>query len=493
MAPRRARIEAVERAGPGAHRVVLDVRGRGVSAEPGDRCALPPDPRLHPVSSVTDGARIELTVERLGAAVEGAEVAVEVVEPVGFSLPTDPTIPIVMLAEGIGLAPFAAFIEARPGMRNLLFACGELPHRERLAGYAASGQAEVHIVPRVDAVLREAADLAALMRSRSEGGAGARIYVCGGPTFAREMMAAVAGALGEPLHDLIVQHRYMQLVLPAPAAGPATEIDASELARHTGAADTIWAAIDGRVYDLSAFAEIHPGGEKLIRSFAGMDCTASYRIVEHHRDPAVQALLSVFEIGVLRQLDVGPLDDLFRRWVRTLYGLAEVENAHGLDTSIEAEPLNRAELADGPARTPYRLQFAIEAHGRFVGQTIPIVCRAFDRLWAATTDTGALGDELGRIQSGPEARGAREACRELERALERDGATPELDSRLRELRIADAAYLGAAKALVGAGVRTFELHGVDALVTGREELLGSLRGLPALTRERLGMLAGVGV
>ena len=338
--PRLARVERVEELCPGVRRVVLDVRGLALRCEPGDRCELLPenepalDPRLYWISSVT-AERVELTVADLPFSIRpGAEIPVGIVSPAGFSLPSDASVPIVMLAEGIGIAPFVAFLEARarlPGTKNLLFAESgpeaSLPHRELLLDHSERGEAEVHLVGSVEDALRE----------HGCGGPGARIYVCGGAAFARRMMAAVGDALDEPLADLIVQHRYEQEVLPTDTM-PQTQIDASELAQHADPADSIWAAIGGRVYDLTAFAEFHPGGQKLIHSFAGMDATSSYRLIEHHRDPSVEALLAVFEIGTLRQLELELAGgDLFREWVRTLYVLVEIENAHRLDTSIRTE------------------------------------------------------------------------------------------------------------------------------------------------------------
>ena len=168
--------------------------------------------------------------------------------------------------------------------------------------------------------------------------AGASIYVCGDPAFARSMMESAADALGrDAVADLIVQHRYLLEVLPGPTAQH-RQIDASELARHNEPGDDIWTAIDGRVYDLTAFAKMHPGGQRLIHSFAGMDATRSYRIVEHHRDPSIDALLSVFEIGSMRRLRLEPpLETLFRHWLRTQYLLTEIANAHELDASVRGD------------------------------------------------------------------------------------------------------------------------------------------------------------
>ena len=179
---RLARVERVEELCVGVHRVVLDVRGLAMHCEPGDRCAVLPEnePELEPrpywISSMT-AERIELTVADLPNGVQpGAEIPVRIVSPAGFSLPSDASVPIVMLAEGIGIAPFVAFLEARartPGTKNLLFAESgpeaPLPHRELLLEHAQREGTEVHLVECVEAALREQGGV----------GRGARIYVCG--------------------------------------------------------------------------------------------------------------------------------------------------------------------------------------------------------------------------------------------------------------------------------------------------------------------------
>ena len=299
------------------------------------------------------------------------------------------------------------------------------------------------------------------------------------------MMESAADALGrDAFADLIVQHRYLLEVLPGPTA-PHRQIDASELARHNEPGDDIWTAIDGRVYDLTAFAEMHPGGQRLIHSFAGMDATRSYRIVEHHRDPSIDALLSVFEIGSMRRLRLEPpLETLFRHWLRTQYLLAEIENAHELDASVRGEPLRRREQPGALEITPYRLQFALEAHRRFLHQTLAIVCRRVGELWRATSD-GAAADELEGLLAGPEASAARARCDELELRLESDGASADLDALLTERQEAERVYLREAKSLVASGVRVFELHEADAPTRGRDALLGALRGIVPLTRAHL--------
>jgi sulfite reductase (NADPH) flavoprotein alpha-component len=535
--------------------------GRLTRAERGDyenlcRLIPPLQPRLYSVSSLVGegftAERIELTVghlsydsvesptsvgrRRYGTASTylcntladrpGELVPVRVVHPPAFGLPADPSVPIVMFAGGTGIAPFRAFLQERGregGGENLLVVAAResslVPYREELEAYAARGEAEVLYAfsrdaaggRRVDELIREPA-LAARLRELVQ--AGALFYVCGRATFARSVLDAFADVLAEPgeadwetLFDLIAQGRYMQDVFTTYTGSTAEReprIDISELVRHRSARDGLWMAIDGRVYDLTAFAEIHPGGRKLIESFAGTDATRSYRIVEHHLDPEVEATLSMFEVGVMRRLRFGrrwatavgehglehlPLEGLFRRWVRCLYLLVEIENAFGLETSIQEEPLRRDERRGALPCTPYRLQFGIECHSRFLTQTVPFVCDRFAGLWRTTSGPcapdasfRALDEQIEAVLAGPAASAARAAADELEHALARDGAAEELLTRISRLQSADAAYLDAATMLVASGVRIFEEHEAGTLEHGAQGLLDVLLALPGLTQ-----------
>ena len=74
-----------------------------------------------------------------------------------FALPRNASIPIVMLAEGIGLAAFVALLQERTADGvTMLFAEadaeGRLPHRERIAANGGT-----HIGRRVEDLLREPA------------------------------------------------------------------------------------------------------------------------------------------------------------------------------------------------------------------------------------------------------------------------------------------------------------------------------------------------
>ena len=53
------------------------------------------------------------------------------------------------------------------------------------------------------------------------------------------------------------------------------EIDEAEVARHSTRGDA-WVVVDGLVYDVSKFARMHPGGERILLKYAGKDASAEF-------------------------------------------------------------------------------------------------------------------------------------------------------------------------------------------------------------------------
>ena len=73
------------------------------------------------------------------------------------------------------------------------------------------------------------------------------------------------------------------------------EITVAELAQHTSE-DDCWMAIKGRVYDVSAFIDEHPGGD-IILDGAGTDATDLFFDIGHGQ--AAQDMLDEMLIGKL--------------------------------------------------------------------------------------------------------------------------------------------------------------------------------------------------
>ncbi len=75
-------------------------------------------------------------------------------------------------------------------------------------------------------------------------------------------------------------------------------VTAVELARHNEATTGWWVAVDGRVLDVTPFLTRHPGGQHILRAYAGLDATEAFR--RAHRDVrSVRNLLEAHAIGEL--------------------------------------------------------------------------------------------------------------------------------------------------------------------------------------------------
>ncbi len=153
-----------------------------------------------------------------------------------FRLPDDPTLPIIMVGPGTGIAPFRGFLQRRAALKAqaeplgdamLFFGCRDETdslYREELEGYHADGIVQLHTAySRVetgkayvqDLIKREAEKLWGMIE------AGARIYVCGdGAKMEPDVRAAFVAICAEKgglnasdatawMDEMIEQERYM--------------------------------------------------------------------------------------------------------------------------------------------------------------------------------------------------------------------------------------------------------------------------------------------
>ncbi len=95
------------------------------------------------------------------------------------------------------------------------------------------------------------------------------------------------------------------LLAPEPESGDGealAAITAAALARHDSAA-SCWKAIDGRVYDVTAYVDAHPTAPEVILAWCGLDATEAWR----NKRPGVphsaraQARLQAYLVGVLAE------------------------------------------------------------------------------------------------------------------------------------------------------------------------------------------------
>ena len=73
----------------------------------------------------------------------------------------------------------------------------------------------------------------------------------------------------------------------------------AEVAAHATPAST-WIIIDGRVYDVTGFASMHPGGVLPLRQYAGGDASDAFRaMAKHAKNPRVVVFMRRFQVGVI--------------------------------------------------------------------------------------------------------------------------------------------------------------------------------------------------
>jgi sulfite reductase alpha subunit-like flavoprotein len=494
---------------------------------------------------------------RTAEAAAGQRVTIKLVHPPRFTLPKQTSRPIVMIAGGTGLAPFRSFLQERARQNgagyNWLFfgtrTCADVYYQDELRELVAQNKLHAHIafsqedlamyssggqlvaVPgqrqRIDAELLQdgnAHQLWRLLRSEDEGGLGAYVYVCGRTGFARSVMGAITAILARfadgsdsdkeafarhMLRRLVAEDRYMQEIFTT-YGGPQIEqrrtYDASEVVCHNSEQDGYWMIINGRVYDLSEFGHLHPGGLKIIQSYAGLDATNAYQKVLHDANPEVDAMLGMYEIGAVRRLDFGTawsvaitskgltyvtLKDVYRVWIGLLYTVVEMENALQNDYRIRSEPVTYDEASTGSSCSPYKLQLLLQTHQRFTREYLAQLRGApMERLWAMTSglhsehqDVRWMHIRLAAIEQSAGAQGVAQLDQQITVQL-KDTAQSHIPPDAPVLRWCamleqeDKRCMGEIKQALRAGVQVFEQLGRETIAKGSGQLIAAARTLP---------------
>lgn len=452
----------------------------------------------------------------LGGLTVGDPVTLKIVAPPRFGLPADPTTPLVLIAGGTGIAPFRSFLQTRaaqPAAGPIYLFVGtrgsaELYFAEELARQETAGRLRLQVAlsregdatswRRIDELLL-AAENAALLEQLLRPGApeGAVCYVCGQAGFAATVQRALRAILGRgaaeegatQLQLLAAQGRYNEEVYST-YVGPLADnlqIDASELVLHNDPAGSPWMAISGRVYDLTAFLRLHPGGAQILRAYLGMDATRAYRQVQHHARPEVDAQLAMYVVGSLRRIAFGsawiitvgdeglahtPLAAAYKHWARVLYLIVEMENALAIDGTIHHTTTTSADPEEAP--TALKLQLLSEVHLRFQANCLRGLVTPLGTLWGLACGMGGRTEETDWLRWALAALLDDEANLAVKAPAATSEAANEL-ARLEQLLAADQAFLRDLKAVLRAGLRIFELHGQATAERGGAELLAISR------------------
>jgi sulfite reductase (NADPH) flavoprotein alpha-component len=250
-----------------------------------------------------------------------------------------------------------------------------------------------------------------LLQPKESGGAGAFLFVCGRSSFAATVLSGLERAFdscsgGGPsakqgegkrfLRRLSGENRLaLELHTDAkPVVDETRWLDVSDVACHNNQAAGYWVIIEQAVYDLTEFAELHPGGRTIVRAYAGIDAGHGYNRA-HDRQPDVDAMREMYRIGRIRPLAfetyttkvAGPagtqrvnLRAAYQAWVRALHLVVEMQNAHYSDWELQESAVigdEQRTLGDN-----YKLSRAAEAHLRFLRNCLkPLRAETLPSLW----------------------------------------------------------------------------------------------------------------
>jgi sulfite reductase alpha subunit-like flavoprotein len=482
--------------------------------------------------------------------------------PPRFGLPKQPGTPIVMLAGGTGIAPFRGFVLERmrqPDAGDMwLFLATRSPdylyYVDDLMPAVASGRLHLRVAfsrddsdvvfesdgrggvrPRYvpgrrrylqDMLLEPdtARTLWELLRSQEEGGKGAYVYVCGRSRIAREVNEAFRTIIArfDPRTDqaerrriarralarMVGEGRYMQEIFTDARSWDVRRdrFSISEIALHNDDEHGYWVVIDNRVYDLTDFIHLHPGGLRVLAGYAGMDATQGY-LRSHAGRTEIDAMLEIYELGVLHQPDfrhvagvvqraAGPhtvsFAALYRAWTNLLYLVVEMQNALAQDFSLQRSSTTRGEKLE--PRSAYRLQRAVETHERFLRAYVDGLSGPPLRdLWEVTAGLCGVGEPTWMDER-------LSAVFESDSVSYVEAMSVELRDRVKQLiaralpaaheswaevaracdllEQADRELLAAIKNLLRSGVRVFEQHEAATREAGADALITALQALP---------------
>lgn len=308
------------------------------------------------------------------------DILIGVSRPVSFELPLSGATPCAFLAAGSGIAPFRSFWQSRVGRtvgRNILFLGVQsretFSYEDELREHVSEGQMEVHLAfsrdsrglamqgrdlvekhtpPRyIDSlIVEQGATICDLVMSKKHGGLGGYLYVCGSVGVFDSVMSGIKKALYNYrtatmdstealINTAFAERRFMLDVFMTPKPLPCNlpTIPISQLAMHTGhiPGSRLWIGVHGKVYDVTDFCPMHPGGTLIIRSNAGVDCSTSFDNLAHTTNPEVSSLLTKYFVGHLTPRPDfhgdEDLDMLYDLWASYLRSAVETLVAHQLE------------------------------------------------------------------------------------------------------------------------------------------------------------------
>lgn len=297
------------------------------------------------------------------------EYLIGVCRPLNFELPVTMSGPIAMFAGGSGIAPFRSFWQSRAQTsvgRNILFlgvqSRDRFSYEHELRDFVRNGQMELHTAFSRDtnglvydpmsrdliekqmgpryldaAIIEQGRTVCDIVVSKSQGGLGGHLYICGSLAMYETIMSGIRQAIyqnwastKETADSLVAkafaERRFMLdiFMTPKPVSYSTPRIPISKLSLNTGhrKGSRMWIGVHGSVYDITDFLPMHPGGTLIAQASGGLDASKTFDDVAHTSNPEVTSLLSKYFIGHLaskpefRSSEISALYDLWYQYLR---------------------------------------------------------------------------------------------------------------------------------------------------------------------------------
>ncbi|MCG9133518.1 hypothetical protein J5I95_17745, partial [Candidatus Poribacteria bacterium] len=376
-------------------------------------------------------------------------ISFRIEHPPRFSLPIDKRTPILMIAGGTGISPFRSFIlerlkDSESGDMSLMFFTRSRAHfhyqedllhacvNERLKLFVKFSREDIEVDMEktletghqflyhegtrghIQECLADADISKEIWQFLQNENATPHVYICGRTEFAKAAYESLKNVFYQNLPGSSSEREVgatdylaklfstgalkLEVYTNTSVTSPTEEdISVSELAQKNDPTGQCWMAIDNKVYDLTDFHHIHPGGQMILQAYYGLDATQSF-VKVHKNRLDIDAFKDMYYIGRLHlptfkengagiQKDTVELGKLYQHWVSALYLSVEMENTHLLDQETQ----NQSLIADeSPSlKTPYKLEKAIETHKRFHEfYFTPLINEVIPELWELTQRMG---------------------------------------------------------------------------------------------------------
>ncbi|WP_207424174.1 cytochrome b5 domain-containing protein [Desertivirga brevis] len=351
------------------------------------------------------------------------KIPFRIVRPLRFKLPENLDKPILMFAGGTGISPFKAFWEHLESKDKLhlgwLFLSVQdiksFPYQDELQHLSLEKDLNLNVVfsrqdiqinkeisredktfafepgqrGRMERLLAQKEyqkKLYELIKPERIGGKGAYIYVCGKSGFAKSIMDAIQNiikiyAIAEEIdpkelfYELFSEDRYMQDIFTSKeeVAELPRRYAISEIVKRNNEKNGYWILVNKKVYDLTEFKDIHPGGEKIVLDNAGRDGTKEFQRAEHHLNPEILSLLSMYYVGesIEPQFESVEVANKYQSWLEAMHLTTEMQNTLYTDYTFTYKKTTRVDTSS--RFTPFKAALIIENHKRFHIEYIPLL------------------------------------------------------------------------------------------------------------------------